>query len=262
LLQCGAQPWGGDLLKRAALGLPFAFIGRHGCRRDRYEPERAPRQSFPAAARLLLALTVGWSLAAILPAPAARALTISPNPFVVPDFDDNEHGRIELVAVVSGVPSGGTVLAGSVDAGDVTLVLRADVTTGDSPLLALGIRPIGSTDAWISPAGVGWVPGSGVNISSGGIFSGAVAFGPVGGSVDAGQSYDLVFLSFDAAPADDGSLQIVGGLLLVPEVVGTATLVPEPKTAALLGLGMMLLARLRRRVTAGTRTVWVPSDGD
>ena len=64
------------------------------------------------------------------------------------------------------------------------------------------------------------------------------------------EGYDLVFLSYDAAPADDGKLEIVGGLLLVPEVVGTATVVPEPKSAALLVLGLAFLARLRRRARA------------
>jgi hypothetical protein len=55
------------------------------------------------------------------------------------------------------------------------------------------------------------------------------------------------FLSYDAAPEQDGSLELVGGLLLVPEVVGTATIVPEPASSILLCLGIVVLAMLRAR---------------
>jgi hypothetical protein len=202
------------------------------------------------ASRRLLGLAAGTLLGLLGPASAARGLAITPNPFeVVPNEFDASHASIELVAVVSGVPTGGTVLNGSVDPTDITLVLRADILDDTtSNLLVFGIRAIGSP-TWIPFSGAGWVPGSGVDITSalGGALVGTVAFSPQGGLVSGGQSYDLVFLSYDGPLAADGTLEIVAGVQLVPQAVGTATLVPEPASAVLLGFGTALLGGLGRR---------------
>jgi len=187
---------------------------------------------------------VAIALAAGL-APAARALTVTPNPFfVLPNEFDSSHAAIELVDVVNGVPTGGSVLAGGVDPGDVTLVLRADML-GDtsSTRLAVGIRPIGGSD-FVPISGVGWIAGAGVDVEDAVLFNDAVGFDPLGALVDVGESYDLVFLSYDALAAD-GTLEIVVGVQLVPQTVGTATLVPEPGTAALLAAGLALFAGAR-----------------
>src|SRR5574338_622595 len=152
-----------------------------------------------------------------------------------------------LVAVVSGVPTGGSVLLGSVDPTDTTLVFRADVTAGTSAALWFGIEPIASPGSWTSMAGAGWIPGSGVDITSAGSnVPGSVGF-LTGSGVNAGQSYDLIFISYDAAPAQDGSLEVATGITLAPNALGTATIVPEPASAALLALGIGGLAALRRR---------------
>jgi hypothetical protein len=188
---------------------------------------------------LLLGLASIALLGLLGPAPA-RALTISPNPFVVPPNEfDPASASIELVGVVSGVPAGGSVLFGSVDPGDVTLLFRADVTSGTSSALALAIQPISSPGSFIPLAGAGWIAGANVDVaSSGSAVPGSVYFGP-GAPVQAGLSYDV-------APAQDGSLEVFAGIQLAPIGFGTATIVPEPGTSLLLAGGLALLAGGRR----------------
>jgi hypothetical protein len=201
-----------------------------------------------STARSLLA---ACSLLAFLArAPAAWALGISPNPFVVPPGPIVESSAsIELVAALSGIPSGGTVLRGSVDPGDTTLVLRADITALGSDALVLAIQPIASPGSFLPLTGVGWVPGDGVDIDAESGSPNVAFFLPAGSNVDEGESYDLVFISYASPLAGDESLELVAGIQRVPEVVGHATIVPEPARALLLGTGIALLGRLRRRRT-------------
>jgi hypothetical protein len=197
-------------------------------------------------ARVLLALAAGVALGAFGPAPA-RALGIAPNPFgVLPGDAIAVAGSIELVAVVSGVPAGGSVVLGSVDPGDTTLVFRADVTASTSDALLLGIGPVAVPGSWSAFAGAGWIPGGGVDITSWTSIPGVAAFLPAGAAVNAGQSYDLVFLSYDTPPAEDGTLEVRGAFSYVPETLGAATIVPEPATALLLGGGLALLGGRHR----------------
>ena len=56
-----------------------------------------------------------------------------------------------------------------------------------------------------------------------------------------------MFISYASPLAGDGSLELIAAIQFVPEYVGFATIVPEPTSALLLGLGIALLERLRRR---------------
>lgn len=202
------------------------------------------------AHRALLAVGAAWLLAALAPAPTARALALSPNPFVVPSSEepyDPSSASIELVAVVNGVPAGGAVLSGSVGAGDITLVLRADITEFGSGALVMAIQPVASPTSFLTLSGVGWIPGAGIDIAAESGSSTVAFFLPEGGDVAAGQSYDLVFLSYPSPLAADGTLELVAGIQFAPNVLGHATLVPEPGAALLLGVGLVLLGGLGSR---------------
>jgi hypothetical protein len=208
--------------------------------------------------RYVICLAFGALSAGLAPT-LARAAFISPNPLTVPagSSDPPLTGSVELVGIVNGVPTGGVVTRGTVEAGDWTFVFRVEVTAGVSDALVMGIGPPNVPSppiGWLPMDGMGWIPGAGVDIA----FTGPsnpnppiVAFTPAGGGVSAGQSYDLVFVSFETHPAQDGSLVVHAGLSIVPPAFGTAVILPEPGTAVLLGLGLALLGR--SRATAGGR---------
>jgi hypothetical protein len=97
--------------------------------------------------------------------PAARALSIAPNP--VPFDSGVSSGSYTLVDVAVGLPSGGVVLDGSVGASDTTLVLRMDLATGAGALgaclgVTLGAAP---SDPPLPVTGAGWIPGALVDAS-------------------------------------------------------------------------------------------------
>jgi len=115
----------------------------------------------------------------------------------------------------------------------------------------MGIREVIS-QTFVDVDGFGWVAGADEDIISaaeGG--PGAVLFG-TGADVDPGESFDLVFLSYDAAPATNGSLEYVVGLALAPNDVGIALVVPEPGAGLTALAGAALLAA-RRRVSGRSR---------
>ena len=92
-----------------------------------------------SAARLLVALAVGWLLAPIFPA-SSGALAISPNPSIAlptPVATSTSTASIELGAAQSGVPAGWTVPSGSVSPRNTTRVFRAEPKT--AALLGLGM---------------------------------------------------------------------------------------------------------------------------
>jgi hypothetical protein len=186
-----------------------------------------------------------------LAAPAA-ALTFDPNPVPVNHFDGVVVGQLELVDAVAGAPSGGVVLYGAVSPSATTIVLRGSVSAGTSTILYLGIRePI--SGVFVDLAGLGWIPGPDVDVTSAieGI-PGTAGF-TTSTTVDAGEAFDLVFIAYDVPLAADGSLQFIASLVLAPEEVGSALLVPEPGTGlALAAAGIALAAALSRARRAGT----------
>jgi hypothetical protein len=197
----------------------------------------------------LACLAAAASLA--LAAPAA-ALTFAPNPVPVNHFGGVVVGQLELVDVVTGVPSGGVVLYGAVSPTATTIVLRGSVSVGSSGLLYLGIREILS-GSFVEFDGLGWIAGADEEITSAieGI-PGTAGF-LIGGTVDAGEAFDLVFMSYDGGLAADGTLEFIASLVIAPEEVGAALLVPEPGVALALGAAAIALAAaLSRGRRAGT----------
>jgi hypothetical protein len=190
-------------------------------------------------------------LASIALSGSARALSFDPNPVPVSHSGGGVAGDIELIEVVTGLPSGGQVLLGNVGPAATTIVLRGSVDAGSAEILYLGVREGGSPSNWVSFGALGWIPGADVDITSGIEGTpGTAGFLPAS-PPGAGQSFDLVFISYDGPLATDGTLEFVAALVLVPDDVGVATLVPEPGSpvslaAALVGLACIRASHARR----------------
>ena len=171
-----------------------------------------------AAARhgawLLFAFTLAWS-------GEARALTMDPNP--VAHGSDMGRLYLELIDVVQGVPTGGTVLAGAIAPHDTTLVLQL---RHEGLLAILGIDPIEPSEPFL---GAGWIPGEepdaladvlGVSpdwVSTAGLYN---------------SSSDLFFVSYAELPLGE-PVQVLSFHVVF---------VPEPSVAQLLILGLAIFA--------------------
>jgi hypothetical protein len=184
----------------------------------------------------------------------SRALTILPNPLVI-DHPGGAQATLELVDVVTGAPAGsGSFQIGVVSPTAQTLVFRVTAAL-DSPepsaALRLVVRDLlgvasafeamgvieGPDADWailgtspVPPTDADWVQG-----------------GPIAGNV-----LDLIFLSFADPLATDGSLRLDATWDFGPGG-GSAQIVPEPAGAALLALGLGVLARLRTRAAVSLR---------
>lgn len=179
-------------------------------------------------------------LALALGAQSASALSILPNP--VPLNNAGIVGSIELVDVVTGLPTGGVVGDGTVGASDTTLVFEADVVAS-SPFDAWGfivvsLQPAGG-GPFIAPTATGGIPPD-FNLDEGTISGSSALFT---GLIDEGTTSDLFFVSYASPLATDGSLELffrAGEGITFAD--GFALIVPEPGTALLLGLGGALAA--------------------
>jgi hypothetical protein len=198
---------------------------------------------------MLNRVRVLWSAAllSLLVPLGAGALTISPNPQSFSNGTD--IGTITLVGTATGVPSGGTVLAGAVGVTDVSLIFQVSVTGGALESLGVGASGIGGPP-FLSSTGAGWISGTDVDITSVTGTAGTRIFDFDGdGELDSGQTSDLFFVSYTSLP-DDGTRQVnfmVNGSTGSDFTVSAILVVPEPGTLALVGvLGLGLFARRRR----------------
>jgi len=180
--------------------------------------------------------------------PPAGALSVTPDPavFNIPvGGGDAIKGSIDFVGMVTGVPTGGIVLAGSTAATDVTFVftitLDADALPDSLFSTNVGQEPFGAGSPVFSA--IGTIPGTGPDIVD--------AFVDADGATWLydplplpGETADPFFLSFSSIA--------VGDQFRMEEVVltlGTFTVVPEPGMMGLFALGVgalgWRLARLR-----------------
>jgi hypothetical protein len=194
-------------------------------------------------ARLLCAAAALVLLAPI----GAAALTISPNPQTFSNGTD--AGSITLVGTATGVPVGGTVLAGAVGVSDVTLIFQATVTSGALESLGVGATGIGGPP-FLSSTGAGRIAGPDVDVTGVTGTAGTRIFDFDGdGELDAGQTSDYFFVSWASLP-DDETRQVnfmVNGSTGSDFTVSAVITAPEPEVLGLLGLGLGGLALWRRR---------------
>jgi hypothetical protein len=198
--------------------------------------------------RIQLLIAAG-AVASLVPV-ASAALTINPNPTTFSNGTD--VGSITLVGTATGVPSGGTVLAGTVGAGDVSLIFQVTMTGGALESLGVGASGIGGPP-FLSSTGAGWIPGSDVDITSVTGTAGTRIFDfDADGELDAGQTSDLFFVSYASLP-DDGTRQVnfmVNGSTGSDIPVSAILEAPEPGVLGLLALGVGALGLALKRMAA------------
>jgi hypothetical protein len=184
-------------------------------------------------------------LAASLAAPAL-GLWIAPAPVPMPPYtgvDPTFQAEAHVLAVFTGMPTGGVLLAGSVAATDVTVVfdLELDAGAAQSGGFFVVTHPDAPTISW---TGMGWIPGPDLDLTGAGIGSYAT-FGPAA-FLAPGQSTDIMFVSTAVLPVFADFEFVIVGASDGEEAVGFATVIPEPTTGLLLLAGIAALA-LRAR---------------
>jgi hypothetical protein len=190
-----------------------------------------------SVARLALA-------ASVLLAPiAAPALGLAPDPLALDIVfgDPGFTGSAHFVSTVTGLPAGGTLLAGSVGAGNVTFVFEITLDAGSPESAVVVVLGHPSPGLW---TGIGTIPGAGADFVSGGI-GGYANFGP-SAALPPGATTDLLFVSAPSVPLGASVLVAMLGTNS-SEAGGYATVVPEAGTSALLALGLAALGWRRAR---------------
>jgi hypothetical protein len=174
----------------------------------------------------LLALLVG----ALATAREASSLTITPNPVNL------VFGQLQLLGIVTGLPSGGVVQFGTVGADDPTLLFQVSVTE-DASDLTLSPVVFGAS----SFGGGGTLPAANFDVTLASPFPTTARIQQV---IPAGAVTDVFFLSLSTLAVGDGvsvRVDFPGSL-----VAAGFTIVPEPSVAVLLGAGLTVLALSRR----------------
>lgn len=204
---------------------------------------------------------LGLALVPMLMAASAEAgiMTMNPNPV---QFDNNSasnpiSGWITLVSVETGLPAGGTVLAGSVGATDITLVFQIMVDEGEVFSVGIGIFDTANS-AGVPSTGAGWIPDdpdwvdiSGVSGTPGTrVFTfdnDADGEGNDNSRLSPGETSDLLFVSYSSLVFD--GTQFVNFMIIDggPDPFVSVPLVPGPASLVVLGLGGLAIGRRRRR---------------
>lgn len=199
--------------------------------------------------RIVLVGTVA-SLALLAWAGGAGALSMEPNPLDL--TGEGLEGEVELVEVTSGNP--GTLLDGSPD--DVTLVFRASLHAGSASLDEI-ITSVLDTEPLFSccdATGLGHYPDDpGEAVTGGSLASGDAIFGF--DSLDPGETTQRFFVFYASGLLETDQSQQARfsprNQSTQQSFTASATLVPEPATVALVGLGLGGLAWASRSRRAG-----------
>lgn len=194
-------------------------------------------------APLGLALAAAIWLVAGAAAPAS-ALSISPNPVV---FDNGSvSGTITWIETATGIPSGGTQLAGTTGVSDLSLVFEVTLDAGSDSIDSVGVGIF-----LVNSTGAGTIAGTGdVAIGSVSGTAGTRIFNFTG-DLDAGETSDRFFISYASLSEGQSVTFMISPADGSADFTVTSTLVAVPEASALMLLGIAGLATapawLRRR---------------
>jgi hypothetical protein len=183
------------------------------------------------------------ALAAIaLGAAPAQAVSVTPDPIDLVNLE--LVARFHFVGESIGLPADGVVLAGSVAPTDTVLMFTVEYVAQSISQLALA--QIGLVSGTLS--GMGWIPGASDDWQyfQFGTFPGPTA-SFASPTLDTGDTSDVLFVAAASFAVGTELGFYFQGYHGVPNAFGSATVVPEPTTLALLTGGLALLARARRR---------------
>jgi len=211
---------------------------------------------------LVLALTLLLS-----PPQPATALGVAPDPLPLDQIfgaDATFVGSLDFLGMGSGVPDGGTVLAGAVAPGDVTFLFQISLDPGAGQSVAF--FSFGHPNEAVFPlvlwTGIGTIPGPGADLSGGSI--GAYASFSTTLPLSPGATTNPIFLSIPTISVGEDFLVAMIGTGGTQAGNTSTTIVPEPGGFALRGLGIASLALLcwsskntpRNQTRSGSSVRW------
>jgi len=201
-----------------------------------------------------------WPLVAVFWPCTVNALTISPEPVVYEHYGPSFYGTIHLVSIGSGaevLSAGGIDLIGSTAPDSIVAAFTVDH-------FQWSLRSIEVEAEIHLPLAFGWIPGPDEDL---GWTFGAFTFpGDPNGQLDGGRSTDVFYVAYPGLSLGEG-LRFTLRPWYDPEPVpnwpvneyatAVAHVVPEPGTAALIGLGIGGIL-MRRKALKVTREVALP----